>query len=147
MSPKPSSYAEIVGAFLVVAAFSAGIYFSWRNGSYLAVAVMTPLTLLFMWGLADMLRHGIRRPTAFERFENRLLMRVVAIVFIGVLALVLLKMAGYSGLVAILLPILLVAILYSAGRLRTRTETSAGYKHRVGYRDPDQHKQEDSEKR
>lgn len=143
MSPKPSSYAEIVGGFVAVAALCAGMYYSWRHGSYLAVVAMAPLALLFMWGLADMLRHGIRQPTAFERFENRLLARLILMVLVGSLGLVALKMLGYDGLAVILLPMFLVAVLYSAGRLRRRDETSAGYKHRIGYREPEQHRQEE----
>ena len=145
MSRKPSTYAEAVGALLLIAALCLGIYFAWGNGAYFAVAVTAALALLFLWGLVDMLRQGIRQPTAFERFEQRYFMRVILIMVGGGAALAMLKWAGYDMFVVILLPFFLAASLNSASKLRGKDETSAGYKARTGYRDPEQQKQDDSD--
>jgi hypothetical protein len=139
MAPKPPTYAELVGAFVLTTAFCLGIYFAWRTGAYLALVVMAPLAVLFIWGLVDMPRQGVRQPSAFERFESRLFTRVILIVFGGGVAVALLHRAGYDGLAVILLVIVLTASLYSASKLRSRDETSAGYKRRIGYRDPERH--------
>jgi hypothetical protein len=114
------------------------MYLAWRSGAYLGVVALALLALLLLWGLADMLRQGIRRPTAFERFEQRLVLRVILIVCGGVVALALLKRAGYDAAVLFAIPVFLAASLWSASRLRGKGETSAGYKARVNYRDPEQ---------
>src|SRR5258706_1186365 len=134
--PKQPTPVELIGACVLTGAFCTSIYFAWRAGAYLALAVMVPLALLFLWGVADMLRQGARRPTAFERFEERLLERFILIVFGGGVAVALLYWAGYGALATLLVVIVAVAGLFSASKLRGRNETSAGYKRRVGYRDP-----------
>jgi hypothetical protein len=120
------------------AAIGLGISAAWRAGSYLGVGVLALLMLLVVWGMAEMLRQGLRPPTAFERFEQRHSLRVILIVLGGGLGLALLKRSGYDTVVMLALPVLLAALLWSASRLRRKDETSAGYKARMRYRDPEQ---------
>lgn len=138
MAPKPPTPAELAGSLALVAAFCVSIYFAWQAGAYLALLVMVPLALLFIWGVADMLRQGVRKPTPFERFETRRLWRVLLLVFGGGAAVALLYWAGYAAAALLVLAIVLAASLYGASKLRSRNETSAGYKGRVGYREPEQ---------
>lgn len=86
-----------------------------------------------------MLRQWKRQPDKFKRFESRLFLRVIVIIAGGGALVALLHRADCDGAALILLAIVLAASLYSASRLRGRNETSAGYKHRVGYREPEQH--------
>jgi hypothetical protein len=64
MSKQPTPV-ELIGACVLTGAFCTSTYLAWRAGAYLALAVMVPLALLFLWGVADMLRQGVRQPTAF----------------------------------------------------------------------------------
>lgn len=136
MSKQPTP-AELIGSSVLTGAFCLSVYAAWRAGSYWALVVMMPLALLFIWGVVDMLRQGIRQPTAFERFEARQFMRFLVIVGGGGAAVFLLYWAGYGAVAASLLLVALVSTLWAARKLRGRNETSAGYKHRVGYAEPD----------
>lgn len=62
--------------------------------------------------------------------------RTIVIMAGGGIVVALLYRNGYEGSALITLAIVLAASLYSASRLRGRDETSAGYKRRVGYREP-----------
>lgn len=135
MAQQPTT-AELIGACLLTAAFWASTYAAWRAGAYLALAVMVPLALLFLWGIVDMLRQGRRPPTAFERFEARQLWRLIVLVLSGGAAVAWLYQADDGAAATLVLVLVLVGALLSASRLRGRHETSAGYKRRVGYRDP-----------
>jgi len=141
MAPRPPTFAELAGSLALAAAFCFSTYLAWRAGAYLALLVMVPLALLFVWGVADMLRQGVRQPTPFERFESRRFFGVILLVFGGGAAVALLQWAGYQGAALTVLAIVLAASLYGASKLRGRGETSAGYKRRVGYREPEQQQQ------
>lgn len=145
MARRPATAAEIVGALLVTAVLCLSLAAAWRSGAYLGVAVLALLVLLLLWGVVDMLRQGLRAPTAFERFERRHFMRFVVILAGGVVASVLLKRAGYDTWAIAVLAMFLAASLWSARALRGRDETSAGYKARMGYRDPEQQTHPDSD--
>lgn len=93
------------------------------------------------------MRQWEQRPGEFERFESRLFLRVLVIMAGGGALVALLHRAGYDGSALTLLAIVLGASLYSASRLRGRGETSAGYKHRVGYSEPKQHHKGEVNKR
>ena len=138
MTPRPPTFPELVGSLALAAGFGLSTYLAWHSGAYLALLVMVPLALLFFWGAADTLRQGVRRSTPIERFESRRFSRVVLLLFGGGVAVALLQWAGYQGAALIVLALVLAAGLYSASKLRSRTETSAGYKRRVGYREPEQ---------
>ena len=84
----------------------------------------------------DMLRQKVHSSSAFERFGSHLLLRVIAIIVGGGTVVALLHRNGYEASALIALAIVLAASLYGASRLRGKGETSAGYKHRVGYREP-----------
>jgi hypothetical protein len=77
----------------------------------------------------------------------RQLKRFILIVFGGGVAAALLYRAGYGTLAALLVVIVVVAGLFSAGKLRGKDETSAGYKRRAGYRDSAQQHDGDANER
>jgi hypothetical protein len=125
----------------------AGAIAAWRSGVYIGVAACLLLGLLAAWSFVESFRQGVRRPTPFERFEQRLLIRALAVFFGGGLALAL----GWQWLRAAPLPgsraanaaigllaigVWLLASLAAVRRLRTKHETSAAYKRRVGYVEP-----------
>jgi hypothetical protein len=139
MSKQPTPV-ELIGACVLTAFFCASTYVAWREGSYLALVVMIPLALVFIWGVVDMLRHGTRQPTAFGRFEEGLFIRLMLLVCSGGVIVLLLYRAGYDGAAILLLLVVVVSSLLNARKLRGKNETSAGYKQRVGYHESEQQK-------
>ena len=146
MSKRPTP-AELVVACVLTGAFCTSTFLAWRAGAYLALAVMIPLALLCLWSVVDMLRQGVRRPSAFERFEAGLLIRLMLIVCGGGAAVFLLYRAGYGMAATLLLLVVVGTALFSAHKLRGRDETSAVYKRRVGYRDPERGQHSDPNER
>jgi hypothetical protein len=140
---KQSTPVERIAAIVLTAALCTSTYLAWRAGAYWALVVLVPLALLSISAVVDSLRQGVRQPTAFERFEEQQLKRLVPVVLAGgVLALQ--YWAGYGGGLVLPSVIVLLAAIFIASRLRGRHETSAGYKRRVGYRDPEERRKGDT---
>lgn len=136
---------------LLLACFAIGCLLgavaAWQRGVYLAVIVLALLALLALWSLTGSLRQGVRRATPFERFEQRLLVRAIAIVVGGGLALSLGHLWArtvalpWPPLVSAAITLLaiaawLIAALLAVTRLRTKHETLGAYKRRVHYVEP-----------
>lgn len=145
--PKQPTMAELIGVIVLTSVFCISTLAAWRTGAYLALMVMVPLALLGLWGIVDMMRQGIRQPTAFEHFEARLLMRFGVLIVGGGVAVFLLARAGYPGGATLLLLVVLLTGLVSASKLRSKSETSAGYKRRVHYHPPEQPQQSNPHER
>lgn len=67
--------------------------------------------------------------------------RVILIMVGGGAIVALLHRAGYNGAALIGLAVVLAASLYGASRLRRKDETRAGYEKRIGYREPERHRE------
>lgn len=137
MKPRPSTYAEFLGALALTICFAVGTYSAWQSGSYLALMVMVPLTLLSAWGTLDMARYGTRPATSFEKFEQKLMLRLCLILVGGGGLITVLNWAGYSTAMLLVIFVVLVAVLYTANQLRRRNESLSSYKERVGYKEPE----------
>ena len=140
-----STAAELIGTCVFSGVFWLSAFAAWRAGAYLALVAIVPLALLSMWSIIDMVRQGLRQPTAFERFETQLLRRFIVLVISGGAAVSLLYRAGYSAGATVVLVLVVITTLLSLNKLRSNHETSAGYKRRVGYRDPEQQRKDTGE--
>lgn len=138
--------AELIGTCVFSSVLWLSAFAAWRAGAYLALVVMAALALLSVVSIIAMVRQRLRQPTAFERFEAQLLVRFMVLVLGGGIAVSVLYQAGYSAGATGVLVLVVIATLLSLNKFRSNRETSAGYKRRVGYRDPEQQRKDSGEK-
>jgi hypothetical protein len=85
-----------------------------------------------------------KHPTAFQRFEQRLLIRTLVIFIAGGVAVAFvhyvltpkLSPQGSAILLLATIALWLAASAYSSSKLRGRSETLAAYKRRAGFKEP-----------
>lgn len=140
-----STVAELIGTCVFSGVLWLSAFAAWRAGAYLALVAMASLALLSVLSIIDMVRQGLRQPTAFERFEAQLLLRFIVLAISGAAAVIVLYRAGYTALATIVLVLAVIGSLLSLNKLRSNRETSAGYKRRVGYHDTEQQRQDSDE--
>lgn len=139
----PGSKATKFETFLTVAFIVAlifGLWASWAAGYYIGTVILGLLVSLAVWSLADSLRAGFGETTAFEKFEQRMFIRMLvaffgggAILFIGWR---LIPSEQQTLKISLILPLIAVWLgisAYMTWKLRTKRESAESYKRRVGY--------------
>jgi uncharacterized membrane protein len=143
---KPTWVDLFLGLVLLAFAVNGLVASGWQ-GNWFGI-IFSGLAILFLGGFViSALRQGLRPTTKLEKYEARTILIALGVAVGGLLLLLFLwqKMIFPAtanapqvvkiGLVLVPLGVWLAATLYTASRMRNRSESAEAYRRRVGFND------------
>jgi hypothetical protein len=145
MSQLPNNQKASLTELFITAVFTlscfAGAALCLSASYYIASIIIGLFGLLSGWSFIESFRAGLRHPAdVFEKFEQRLFIRAIAVVATGGLLVFAVWRFAALGSTAIKTAIILLAVIiwlgasfFAARKLRGKNETAAAYKRRIRY--------------